>query len=322
MQSSPVVSVVSAFYNRARYVNESIGSLLDQTLREIEIIVVDDGSTDDTAAELARIADPRLKPIIQENSGFVTAMNRAVRASSGRYVAVHGSGDISRPERLEKQAAFLDAHPEVGAVGCARNTGARVTGPAGGVLERGSMLEVMLKRNPFSHGEVMFRRELFDRVGGYREVFKFAQDRDLWLRMGQYCDYAVLPDLLYERRLLENGVTKSPQNFYLQTKLSQFAVQSARRRDAKGRDLLEQYGPAAFFLSQPSRKLSRQLSSMGIRLIRNAEWDGALVLLQHAWREDRNPYSLAGLFLGKAGQRKMLQGPIHALFKRLKPRTR
>ena len=127
---------------------------------------------------LATKDDPRLKIVYQENIGFTASMNRAIRGSAGQYVAVHGAGDVSHPDRLALQAAYLDANPAVGAVGCRRADNGRAT-ISNDSVKRGPMLDVMLNYNPFSHGEVMFRRSLFDRVGGYREAFRFAQDRDL-----------------------------------------------------------------------------------------------------------------------------------------------
>jgi glycosyltransferase involved in cell wall biosynthesis len=293
--SSPQISCITVFYNRAALISTSIGSLLSQTSQDFEIIVVDDGSTDDTLSRLSLFDDARLHVTGQSNSGFTAAMNAAVRRSRGQYIAVHGAGDISLPERLEKQAAFLDANPEVGAVGCARLTDGMVIGPRAGVIERGPMLKTMLHRNPFSHGEVMFRRSLFDKVGGYRQEFRFAQDRDLWLRMGRYCDYAVLPDLLYERTSFHGGVTKTPRSLFLQTRLSQFAVQCAEDVDQDGRDLLDRIGPSAFFLTKPLVKQSKQYAARGLRGLRDGNMEAAEIFLTQAWNENHNLQSFAGI---------------------------
>lgn len=294
MSSAPIVSVVSAFYNRAQYVRESVGSLLDQAFREMEIIIVDDGSTDGTASELAKLSDPRLKVIVQANAGFVAAMNCGIAASAGRYVAVHGSGDISLPGRFEAQAAFLDAHPDVGVVGCSVRVGQRIIGPWKGPIRRGPLYDATLERNPFFHGEVMFRRSLFDHVGGYRPAFRFAQDRDLWLRMGRHCEYAILPEPYYERRFLANAVSRNPDQVIMQKKLAQFAVQNAKSVDATGRDLLDRFGPAAFFMTKPTRKLSHFFTREGLSWLRDGRVEGAIRILKAGWREDQNLYAFAG----------------------------
>lgn len=110
--------MVSAFYNRASAVMESVGSLLAQTYENLEIIVVDDGSRDDTVGQLRQLQDSRIRIISRENRGFVASMNEAILASSGEIIAVHGSGDISLPQRISRQVECLQGNPEIGVVGC------------------------------------------------------------------------------------------------------------------------------------------------------------------------------------------------------------
>ncbi|WP_443019281.1 glycosyltransferase family 2 protein [Sphingomonas sp. 22R3R2A-7] len=93
----PKVSCITVFYNRGDLLDRSVDSLIDQTLQDLEIIVIDDGSTDETMTKLKCKSDPRLKTVFQANIGFTASMNRAIRASKGRYIAVHGAGDISTP---------------------------------------------------------------------------------------------------------------------------------------------------------------------------------------------------------------------------------
>lgn len=278
----PLVTAVSVFYNRGAFVKDSVGSLLQQTLPELEILIVDDGSTDNTAEELRGLDDPRLKALIQPNGGFTRAMNGAIAQARGKYIAVHGSGDISLPERLAKQAAYLDANPDVGVIGCAIQSRGRVW--KGGDAKE-PLLPRVLKSNPFTHGEVMFRRDLFEKVGGYRELFRFAQDRDLWLRMGRHCNYYVLPDVLYERYYLPGGVGRDPEKVFLQKKLADFAVQCAETADANGRDLLDQHGPLGLLLARPSAKLGRSLAAMGLRWFRDGRFPEGAILINHARNE-------------------------------------
>jgi glycosyltransferase involved in cell wall biosynthesis len=264
--TTPSVSIVTVYYNRADHVADSIQSLLNQTLDDIEIIAVDDGSTDGTVAALQRFDDPRLRIIEQKNSGFVVGINRAIRASRGRYVAIHGSGDISFPDRVAAQAAVLDTRPEVGVVGCYVQNQDPLDpskfhyfkSPNGVNFQ-----QAMLNETLFTHGEVMFRRELFDRVGGYREFFRFAQDRDLWLRMSRHCGYYIVERLLYQRFKLEDGVGTSVDKLILQGLLSDFAVQCARSCAKDGRDLLERYGAAAPLLRSRSLALAQRYYGFG-----------------------------------------------------------
>ena len=318
MSINPKVSVVSVFYNRGALLDETIACLLAQTLADIEIIIVDDGSTDGTAAKLHAVDDPRVRAILKTNTGFVRSMNEAVSLARGEYVAVHGSGDYSYPARLERQAAFLDANPEVGVVGCRWRAPNRDIGPVSDV-ERGPMRALMLQRNPFTHGEVMFRRSLFERVGGYREAFRFAQDRDLWLRMGRLCDYAVIPELLYERRFLDDGVSRDWQKLLLQKKLSQFAVQASAAAGPDGVDWLDRYGPAAFLFTRRTPLVARKLTLEGLRWLRDNRLEGGRALLEAGLRENRSLYTIIGALLGRASACPSLLPPVRLVLKWLSP---
>lgn len=302
MPASTRVSVVSVFYNRGAFVRESVDSLLTQTLRNIEIIIVNDGSTDDTAARLDEIRDDRLKIIHQENTGFTAAIRRAVSECESEYVAVHGSGDISLPRRLELQADYLDANGSVGVVGCRYMNDGALIRPEANSLERGPILKTFITRNRMSHGEVMFRKSLYDKVGGYRQAFTFAQDRDLWLRMGQFCEYAILPEILYSRKRLPDGVYQTPEKFYMARKLSQFAVQCVATRDETGRDMLDRFGSGAFYLSRPTKKLSRTYGRRALGLFRDGRYDAGTFMARVSWREWRDIDSARGLLLAWLSQ--------------------
>lgn len=291
------VSIVSAFYNRADYVADSVRSLLDQTHADLEIILADDGSTDGTLAELRRFDDPRLTVIGQDNAGFVTTMNRMIARATGDYIAVHGSGDLSLPDRVAKQAALLDANPGVGVVSCFIRARDETHKPAGWDQPLPVPLRAqMIRFNPFSHGEIMFRKNLFDQVGGYRPLFRFAQDRDLWLRMGRLCGYGVVPEALYERYNLPGSVSRSPDKVVLQKKLASFAVDCAHSVDAQGRDMVDRHGELALLLAERNPTVGRQLARLGLGFVRRGDVDGGKALLHAAARESNGPIPIiAGL---------------------------
>src|ERR1700752_10324 len=116
-KTAPLVSVVMPVYNQHRYVREAIDSVLAQTFKDFEFIAVDDGSTDDTAAVLASIKDPRFRYILAPHSGFIKALTRGYSESRGRWIARMDSDDICHPDRLRLQMEFLAAHPECAFVG-------------------------------------------------------------------------------------------------------------------------------------------------------------------------------------------------------------
>lgn len=287
----PLVSVVTVYHNRAAYVAESVGSLLAQTYPHLEIIVVDDGSTDDTLARLRAFDDPRLRIIDKPNTGFTSSVNLGVRESRGELVAIHGAGDLSHPRRIELQAERMRARPDIGIVGC-RVRNAQVGSDAFTTTKAHSdedLTAQLLRDNPFTHGEVMFRRALFDRVGGYREFFRFAQDLDLWLRLSGFCRHEVLEEVLYTRLSHEGGVRSSPDKVLLQHRLAELARQSREAVDAGGRDLIEQHGDLAPARMRRSRRLAEKLVSDGLNRMLHADPADGWALVQAGYDEHKSP---------------------------------
>ena len=271
----PLVSVVSPYYNRQAYVYESVQSLLDQSYDNLEIVIVDDGSTDETYQRLCSFSDPRLKVIHQENQGVVGALRTAIDASKGEIVAVHGSGDISYPERIEKQVALLQARPEIGVVGCHVKNTNTVNGYSM-ILKSNSAAattETLKESNVFTHGEVMYRRELYERVGGYRFFFRYAEDRDLWLRMRLHTEFDDVKEVLYERFLLPDGVGLDLEKSMLQGYLADFAGQCISYRERYGVDPVDLYGEKAAFIRHRSPLLARRLQGYTVAALMKEDID-------------------------------------------------
>lgn len=206
----PKVSVITAFYNRAPVLRRTIESILTQGYTDLELIVVDDCSSDNTSQRLAELAaewqDPRLRIIRNDpNKGFVRTMRDAIEVSTGEYIAVQGSGDSSLPDRIGKQVELLDTRPDVVAVGCwYRNiddeSGAVETVRPDAAAAKGGV-------TTFSHGEMMMRRSAYDAAGGYRPEFKVAQLTDLGFRLHRVGGFATVPEILYDRHVQSDGVT-------------------------------------------------------------------------------------------------------------------
>ncbi|WP_176473188.1 glycosyltransferase family 2 protein [Sphingomonas lenta] len=291
-----LVSVVTVFHNRARHVAASVGSLLAQTHRELEIIVVDDGSTDDTSAELAKLRDPRLDVRVQANVGFTVAVDRAARSARGEVIAIHGSGDFSSPTRVERQLAALEANPKLAVVGCLVMDNAGVVRAPSGMLQVGQPMGFhdLLSTYPMTHGEAMFRKPLFEKVGGYRHFFQLAQDFDLWLRMAEHGHFMTVPEALYQRRQFDNSINTSIIKLMLQSHYGDFAAYCARVREAEGYDPLDRFGYAAALMAPKSKSLSRKLSSMGVTALLRGDQNGQL-LIAAGYAARRNPRSVAAL---------------------------
>ena len=294
-ESVPLVSVISAYYNRENHVEESIQSLLDQTYENLEIIIVDDGSTDNTLERLKRFNDPRLKIVSHKNCGLVMSFIRAIEMSNGEYIAIHGSGDLSLPQRIEKQAALLQEKEKVGVVGCYVNNINTVTGyeMLREIDVSGHALEQLKVQNAYTHGEVMYRRSVYDQVGGYRTFFKFGQDYDLWLRMSLVTELDTVKEILYTRFQLADGVELSVEKKAMQIFLSDFAIQCIDYRLEHGRDLLDVYQERAAFMRKPSPVVAQKLHVLSKKVLFQRQIELAQKLNAWSVREYRGlPNSL------------------------------
>jgi glycosyltransferase involved in cell wall biosynthesis len=245
--TQPLVSIVTGYYNRLHGLEESIGSVLAQTYPNFEYIVFDDCSTDGTRERLEAIKDPRLRLIKHEhNIGFTRGIINAVKQANGEFIAVHGAGDISYPTRIEKQVEHMMANP-----GCVA-VGVRVVQEnlkTSKVIEFLNPPTISSGGNPYTHGEVMFRRAAYVTVGGYREVFSFAQDRDLWLRMSRTGTLDQISETLYRRILFEDGVNENPQKRHLQRICSNLASY-AHQQSNGDRDLVDRRHAMALLLQK------------------------------------------------------------------------
>jgi len=206
----PRISVVIPAYNAARYVAEAVDSVLAQSLPPREVIVVDDGSTDDTEAVVRRFQD-RVRYVRQPNGGSAAARNRGIREARGELIALLDADDVWFPEKLKKQWECLRDHPEAGLVHtnfyyCDENGDERVLGVLG--RERvGRCYEIMFQDNGINNSTTLIRRECFDRVGLFDESFKTCQDYDLYLRMSRYYEFAFLDEPLAVYRRHDSNIT-------------------------------------------------------------------------------------------------------------------
>lgn len=183
----PKVSVIIPAYNRARFVGAAVRSVLGQTLRDFELIVVDDGSDDGTAAVVEAIRDPRIRLFRHaQNLGIAATQNFALGEARGEYVAFLDSDDVMAPRRLERQAAFLDAHPRVSLVGGAYRfideAGRPFGRPVRFLTAPEDVSVQMLFRVEVWKGNAMGRAAIL-REYRFDERLRVADDYDLWLRM-------------------------------------------------------------------------------------------------------------------------------------------
>jgi len=200
---NPTVSVIIPTYNRAHLVGRAIRSVLNQTCQDFELIVVDDGSTDNTWQILQSYAasEPRIVLVRNEtNVGVATSLNKGLGLAQGEYIAPMDADDVSLSGRLAAQMSFLDEYPEVGVVGCAvqiinaRGSLMRVVRPP---TMHGLILWALCFSTPLAHPTVVFRRAVVEHVGGYDDALLANQDRDLWQRLSSVTRFANLPDVYF-----------------------------------------------------------------------------------------------------------------------------
>lgn len=233
-------------YNGAQYLEQAITSVLNQTFQAFEMLVVDDQS-DDTTPDILNAfasADPRVKvlkaPIRQ---GLTLNLNLALKHAQGDYIARMDSDDISCPERFEKQADFLKAHPHISVVGSFFD---KIDALGQTISTQDSLpgddqtIRQWLRsgENPLCHGAVLMRKSLLENLNGYREVFRTTQDFDLWLRIPEEVHMANLPWVLYQHRRHDQSVSR--QKFLQQKQMKYLALKlyQERQQDSENRDSL------------------------------------------------------------------------------------
>jgi len=207
-------------YDDSEYLSESIDSVLSQTFADFEFIIINDGSPDpktQTILDDYAAKDNRVKVICKKNEGLTWALINGCNAATGRYIARVDVGDMMLPKRLQLQKEVLDKYPDVGLVSgwteyCAPEWESlyivkEKTTPAGGqnvIPDKGGD---NLISGPTSHPSVMFRKSVYEKVGGYRWQFYLGQDWDLWYRMAEKSKFYLIPQALYKVRVFPHGIS-------------------------------------------------------------------------------------------------------------------
>jgi len=219
----PRVSVIIPTYNHEKYVGECIQSVLDQTYQDFEIIITDDGSSDGTVKVIKEFADLRIQLYTYaENKGACTATNDCIRKAAGEYIAVLNSDDAWEPTKLEKQVAYLDDHPEIGAVFTKAdfiNESSKLIGLADydrfyifdkKNRSRYAWLNQFFSRgNCLCHPSVLIRRKCYAEAGLYDERMASLPDLDMWVRLCFKYEIHIIDEKLVHFRVREGEVNVS-----------------------------------------------------------------------------------------------------------------
>ena len=319
----PLVSVLMPCYNAQRTLDEALASLACQTLRDFEIIAVDDGSTDDTKQVLQHWAqrDARLRPLFRPHTGIVETPNAGLALCQAPYVARMDADDHAHPERLERQLAYLESHPEVDVLA------SRVIGFPPEAMHQGFMIYIdwlnglltdedirreMFVECPLPNPSVMFRKETLLRMGGNQE-HGWPEDYDLFLRLYLAgARFAKLPEVLLEWRDHPARLTRSDPRYsienFLRAKAHYLALGPLVGRDAViiwgagmigrhlSKHLLRQESPLVAFIDIDPRKIGRTRRTLPILPPQD---------LLTWWGRYRNPVLLAAV--GARGARTLIR---------------
>jgi glycosyltransferase involved in cell wall biosynthesis len=211
----PLVSVIIPLYNYEKYIENALKSVLSQSLTDYEVVVVDDGSTDNSPRILGRYNN-QINIIRQENRGLSAARNKGIMCSAGEYIAFLDADDVWLRDKLQKQIEVLRRSPDLGMVGC----GYHIIDSEGNVVKEvegftfENSLELLEKWKihnvPCGSGSGMIvRRGCFDSVGLFDESLESAEDRDMWFRIGKLFNAYIIKEPLVQIRSHANNMHKN-----------------------------------------------------------------------------------------------------------------
>jgi len=189
MNSNPLVSIIIPAYNAEKYIKRALESALAQTYKNIEIIVIDDGSTDKTAEIVKNYKDPRIIYLFQKNQGQGSARNNGIKKSQGEYITFLDADDYYFPQKVEKQVRFLENYPNYQAVYCNAlhfySDNPTVFFKKKGNFHSGDIFKDLLQSSYINPNTIMVSRKVLDKVGLFNENRYYPEDWELWLKISR-----------------------------------------------------------------------------------------------------------------------------------------
>lgn len=215
MRAAPLVSIITLSRNNGQFIREALESALNQTYANWELIVIENGSTDESPAIVEDLAarEPRIRMLrLPQTVNIPVARNLGLARARGDYVATLDSDDVWLPARLSRQVEYLDRGDNASVGVCGANclvidAGSDVIGRKDFPSTHEECMRALWRRNPFCHSATLVRRLCFDRCGGYDESFEVAQDLDLWFRIGSRFRLGNLNEYLVKYRIWGASVT-------------------------------------------------------------------------------------------------------------------
>ncbi|MFQ4140941.1 glycosyltransferase family 2 protein [Chlorogloeopsis sp. ULAP02] len=211
----PKVTVVIPAYNAMAFLPETLESVLQQTFTDFEVLIVNDGSTDNIVEWVAGIADTRVKLITQPNQRVSAARNTGITNAQGKYIAFLDADDLWEPTKLEKQVRCLDEQSTVGLVYTWTLLVDQENNPTGRIFAsylEGNVWNKLLENDPISSGSSpLVRRNCFDNIGLFDRNLAYAPDLDMWVRIAYRYPIAVVKEPLVRYRQLPNSFSRNRQ---------------------------------------------------------------------------------------------------------------
>lgn len=203
---TPKISVLMPVYNSEKYLELAILSILNQTFKNFEFIIVDDCSTDNSWEIISRYVKKDKRIIAAkntENLRTTKSLNKGLKVARGKYIARMDADDWSYPDRLQKQFNFMETHPEVGVSGgvieiCNENL--KILNIRKYPLSDSNARKIIFRYSPFAHPATIWRKNMLDKVGGYNESIPLSQDYELYFRIGKICKFANLSTVIIKLR--------------------------------------------------------------------------------------------------------------------------
>ncbi|UTZ40106.1 glycosyltransferase family 2 protein [Vibrio campbellii] len=265
---TPEVSVILPVYNAEAYLAQAIDSILSQTFSNLELVVVNDGSTDGSQAIIEQFAnqDARVKAYSRENQGLVATLNELLAHTKAPFIARMDADDIAMPNRIERQLSYLKSHTDVALVG----TGYRYLDSKGNLLHTrrtithpGLIAASFLLGNPIAHPTVMFNRQVCGKALYYDDTYKHAEDFELWIRLcfEQELKVSNLNEILLHYRVHEQSTSS------LHNEMQRNMAVKAIEKTVFGRAMLEQsIDPGVIYQRSPTLLQVAKLSVLSFRL--------------------------------------------------------
>jgi glycosyltransferase involved in cell wall biosynthesis len=208
----PLVSVIIPTYNAAPYLPAAVRSVLAQSHADLELIIMDDGSTDATREVIAGFLDPRVSYYYQPNSGVYAARNNAIARARGELIAFCDADDEWTSNKLERQLPCFDLRPSIGVVYAnlaLRREDGRIHPPRARDFYSGKIVRKLIVRNCVPFGTAVIKRECFDKVGGFDLNLNMSGDWDFWLRVAVHYEFHYLNQVLYVYRFRDGQLSKN-----------------------------------------------------------------------------------------------------------------